>query len=125
MICREAHERIADGLKRVPAIVDEAHVRPEQVKRTAAAAAKYVLPEYRAALARLKAVEPPPDRRAEWTRLLGALDAFVAYSTEDLAVLEKTGSVAGRRRAIPERNALLGEIIATAIAAHVPYCSLS
>jgi hypothetical protein len=41
VICREAHERIAEGLKRVPEIVDEAHVRTEQVKRTAAAAAEY------------------------------------------------------------------------------------
>jgi hypothetical protein len=125
VICREAHERIAEGLKRVPEIVDEAHVRPEQVKRTAAAAAEYVLPAYRAALARLKAVEPPTDRRAEWTRFLRALDAFVAYSTENLAVLEKTGSVAGRQRAIRDRDALLGEIIAAAIRARVPYCSFS
>lgn len=125
VICREAHEQIADGLKRVPEIVDEVHVRPEQVKRTAAAAAKYVLPEHRAALVRLKALEPPTDRRAEWNRFLGALDAFVAYSTENLAALEKTGSVAGRQRVIRERDALLGEIIAAAIRAHIPYCSFS
>jgi hypothetical protein len=65
----------------------------EEVKERAAAARRFVLPEFQAAIAQLQLLEPPSDEADEWNRFLTAFRAFVSRSNANLATAEKTGDV--------------------------------
>jgi hypothetical protein len=115
-------QRVRDALARVPPL-GEASPTSKEVKERAAAARKYVLPEFVSALMRLEALEPPSERRDEWNRFLTAFRSFVSTSDENLAKVEKTGDVALFERALDERQELVDALTSAAIRARVPRCA--
>jgi hypothetical protein len=115
-------EGVRKALARVPAI-EETTPTPAEIKERAAAARKYVLPEFAATLTRLEALESPTERRVEWDQFLAAFRSFVSSSDENLATVEGTGDVALFERALEERENLVDELTSAAIRARAPRCA--
>jgi hypothetical protein len=122
LICRAMQRRVRDALARVPPSV-EGRLGPEDVRKRAAAALKYVLPQFDAALAELDRLEPPRERRAEWDRFLDSFRSFVSRSRLNLARAKRSGDVAFFQRALAEREGLVDRLTAAAIQARVPRCA--
>jgi hypothetical protein len=116
--------RVREALARVPPI-EGATPTSKEVRKVAAAARKYVLPQFAAALMRLEALQSPTERRAEWNRFLTAFRSFVSTSDENLAKAEKTGDVVFFKHALEEREELVDELRSAAIRARVSRCAPS